>query len=74
MILSWINPPPAVPWRARPASSIDILIAAAQMIDPTKNHATASNNIGFLPHISLSLAQIGALAAFAKRYAPPIHV
>jgi hypothetical protein len=53
--------------------SILILIAKAQSIELQKNNATEVSMIGLRPKISESLAHIGPAAAFAKRYAPPIH-
>lgn len=67
MLTSWINPPPAVPCKARPAMSIFMFTALAQMIELTKNHATAVRSSGFLPHMSDSFAHSGAAAALASR-------
>ena len=43
------------------------------MLAPKKN-AFDARSIIFLPQISLNFVQIGPAAAFAIRYAPPIHV
>lgn len=58
MIVTWIKAPPAIPWRARPAIKTPILGAVAHMIELTKNHATDTKRIGFLPQMSDSLALI----------------
>ena len=71
MVTSWRSPPPAVPCKARPTTKIFMLCASAQMIEEARNMATAIKSIIFRPHMSESLAHKGALAAFAKRYAPP---
>jgi hypothetical protein len=44
-----------------------ISTAVAQMIELTKNQATAKSKMGLRPQISDSLAQIQAPAALAKR-------
>lgn len=44
-----------------------IPLALAQMIDATKNRATAVRRIGFRPQISDRLAQMLELAALARR-------
>ncbi len=73
MTTSCMRPPPAVPWSARPTTSIFISAARAQMMELLKNMETAVSSIGFRPQISESLAHIGPAAAFARRYAPPIQ-
>lgn len=74
ILVSWINPPPAIPCNALPAINMPISTAVAQMIELTKNHATAANSIGFRPQMSDNFATIGDAAALANRYAPPIQV
>lgn len=44
------------------------------MIELTKNQATDVSRMSFLPQMSDNLAQIGAAAALASRYADPTHV
>ncbi|KAH0207786.1 hypothetical protein KCU99_g218, partial [Aureobasidium melanogenum] len=51
-----------------------MLGAVAHIMELTKNQATDINRMIFLPQISDSLAQIGAAAALASRYAEPTHV
>lgn len=48
-----------------------MLTAVAQTMELLKNSVTTVSSIGFRPQMSDSLAQIGAAAAFARRYAPP---
>lgn len=74
MFVNWIKPPPATPCSARPAMSVPMSFAVAQIIELTKNHATAASNIGLRPQMSDILARMGEAAALASRYAPPIHV
>lgn len=54
--------------------SIPMSLATAQMIELAAKPAMAHRSISLRPQISESLAHIGDPAAFAKRYAPPIHV
>jgi len=74
IMVNCISEPPAMPCRALPTISTVISGAFAHIIELTKNHATEIKRIGLRPQISESLAQIGAAAAFARRYAEPIHV
>ena len=73
MLTSWVRPPPAAPWKARPMMRASMDDAVAQMMELPQNHATKSSRIGLRPQISEILDQIGAPAAFASRYAPPIQ-
>jgi hypothetical protein len=43
------------------------------MIEVAKKRAVEISKMGFLPHISDNFTHIGAAAAFASRYAPPIQ-
>lgn len=74
MLTSWIRPPPAAPCSARPTMSIVMLTDRAHMMELPQNSATAARRMGLRPQISDSLAHIGAAAALASRYAPPIQV
>ena len=67
MLAKIIKPPPPVPCIIRPASSIWILILRADMREPTKKIALATNIIGLRPQISLIFPHVGVAAAAAKR-------
>lgn len=67
MFVSWIRAPPATPCRARPAIRVPISLAVAQMMELTKNQATAVSNTILRPHMSDNLAHIGEAAALARR-------
>ena len=69
-----INPPPAVPWNARPMINSCIVFAVAQTAELAKKMASAANMMGLRPQMSDNLAQMGPEAALASRYAPPIQV
>jgi hypothetical protein len=51
-----------------------IVFAVAHTAELAKKIASAINTMGLRPQISENLAYIGPDAAFARRYAPPIHV
>lgn len=51
-----------------------MFLLSAQIRDPTQNTPTVINKIGLRPQISEILPHMGAVAAFASRYADPIHV
>lgn len=71
---SKINPPPAVPWNARPMINSCIVFAVAQTAELTKKRARAASVMSLRPQMSESEAQMGPEAALARRYAPPIQV
>jgi hypothetical protein len=56
MMVTWISAPPPTPWSARPAIRTDMLGAVAHMMELTKNHATDTNRMSFLPQMSDNLA------------------
>jgi hypothetical protein len=58
----------------RPEINLPVLVAEAHIAEPTKNVATATRRIIFLPQMSESFAQTGVAAALARRYADPIQV
>ena len=51
-----------------------MVLADAQIADPTKKMATAARRMIFRPKISENLANTGVDAALARRYADPIQV
>lgn len=51
-----------------------MLVDSAAMIELPANMATAARRVGLRPNMSETLAQMGAAAAFASRYAPPIQL
>jgi hypothetical protein len=66
-------PPPPSPCADRPLTNMDALVLTAHNMLPTTKTEFASRIIGLRPKISLSLPHIGILAAFASRYAEPVH-
>jgi hypothetical protein len=66
-LTSCINPPPAVPWHARPIMSIFMVVETAQIIEVMKYIPTANRRIGLRPQISESLTHTGAAVALARR-------
>ena len=73
ILTSWISPPAAVPCNALATIKISMLFDNAHMMELPPKIATATSNMSFRPHMSEILAQTGAPAALAKRYAPPIQ-
>jgi hypothetical protein len=51
-----------------------VVLAEAQIADPTKKMATVARTMILRPKISENLAQTGVEAALARRYADPIQV
>lgn len=74
ILTKMMRPPPPTPWIALPTINIAVLTLRAQIRLPTRKTMFATRMIGFLPQISLSLPHRGTEAAFARRYAEPIHV
>jgi hypothetical protein len=73
-LTSVISPPPPMPWTARAAMSMPMLLDSAATSEPTKNMTLADIRIGFLPKMSENLAHIGVELAAPSRYAEPIQV
>lgn len=71
MMVSWISAPPATPCNARPVIKTDILGAVAQTIELTKNHATDTKRMGFLPQMSDNLAL--EIVSTVQRLWCPVH-
>lgn len=71
---SRIDPPPANPCSARPPINTAMVRAAAHKAELAKKMAQQTSMMILRPQISESLAQMGPLAALARRYAPPIQV
>ena len=74
MLTSTVNPPAPIPWIARAAINIAILMLAAANVLPTKNIDAAIKMIGFRPQISESFPQDGIEAALVRRKADPTQV
>jgi len=67
------TPPPPSPWTVRPATNMVALTLTAQTRLPIRNIPLEIRIIGFRPNTSLNFPQNGILAAFARRYAEPVH-
>ena len=67
IITKGINPPLAVPCKARPTMSILIVVERAHKTELAKNDATAKRSKSFLPQMSDNFTQIGVAAAFANK-------
>jgi hypothetical protein len=73
MLMMVMNPPADTPWRERPTMSMAMLLDKAHTMELPKYRATPSRRIGFLPHMSESLAHTGLQALVAMTYEAPIH-
>lgn len=63
-----------MPCTALPKISIPILTLTPHNSDPTQKMPTAVNSTDLRPNMSDSFPHDGAAAAFASKYALPIHV
>lgn len=74
MLVKIMIPPPPVPWIARAAINMVMLLERAHRRDPTEKKTIASRKMGLLPQMSDIFPQSRVEAAVDRRYAEPIHV